>query len=104
MSDPNARYATELVLSIASDEWDGRKAPTVSHLPPVGLEPDLSKRSVLDSATAFTFVVFCNESNQDRLLSTAFSILDDSGLKGYFVRYFEKGHASLRIRVKGGLR
>ncbi len=104
LSDPNARYATELVLSIASDEWDGRKAPTVSHLPPVGLEPDLSKRSVLDSATAFTFVVFCNESNQDRLLSTAFSILDDSGLKGYFVRYFEKGHASLRIRVKGGLR
>ena len=102
LSDPNARYATELVLSIASDEWDGRKAPTVSHLPPVGLEPDLSKRSVLDSATAFTFVVFCNESNQDRLLSTAFSILDDSGLKGYFVRYFEKGHASLRIRVKGG--
>lgn len=45
--------------------------------------------------------MLCNDSNQERVLATAFDVLDDAGLEAYFVRYSEEGRPSLRIRVRG---
>lgn len=100
-SDDKARFATEIVISVSSTDWAETATLPVAQIPPVGLNLDLSKRSVLESSTAFTFVVLCNDSNQERVLATAFDVLDDAGLEAYFVRYSEEGRPSLRIRVRG---